>query len=194
MLKVKTFTEKPDTELAQVFIDSGEFLWNTGIYVWRASVIRSELELLAPEIAKLWNGWENVLGTADEDAFVQKIYASDYPRISVDYAVMEKTDKAWVFPAEFSWADIGNWSSLYEYLSSHDVSGNSTHITGKAMLKDCRDNVIYSTQNGKLTAIRGLENHMVIDTEDVLLICPRDEALLKEFLSALALPEYEEYR
>lgn len=194
VIKVKTFTEKPDTELAQVFIDSGEFLWNTGIYVWRASVIRSELELLAPEIAKLWNGWENVLGTADEDAFVQKIYASDYPRISVDYAVMEKTDKAWVFPAEFSWADIGNWSSLYEYLSSHDVSGNSTHITGKAMLKDCRDNVIYSTQNGKLTAIRGLENHMVIDTEDVLLICPRDEALLKEFLSALALPEYEEYR
>ena len=135
-----------------------------------------------------------MLGTADEDAFVQKIYASDYPRISVDYAVMEKTDKAWVFPAEFSWADIGNWSSLYEYLSSHDVSGNSTHITGKAMLKDCRDNVIYSTQNGKLTAIRGLENHMVIDTEDVLLICPRDEVLLKEFLSALALPEYEEYR
>ena len=84
VLKVKTFTEKPDTELAQVFIDSGEFLWNTGIYVWRASVIRSELELLAPEIAKLWNGWENVLGTADEDAFVQKIEAPDDGRISVD--------------------------------------------------------------------------------------------------------------
>lgn len=194
VLKVKTFIEKPDTELAQVFIDSGEFLWNTGIYVWRADVILEELRRFAPEITNLWSGWEGTLGTGAEDSFVQRIYASDYPRISVDYAVMEKTDKALVIPAGFRWADIGNWNSLYEYLAGHDNSGNSTHITGKSLLKNCRDNVIYSTQNGKLTAVRGLEDYMIIDTEDVLLICPRDEQKLKEFLSGLALPEYEEYR
>ena len=193
-LKVKTFTEKPNSELAQVFIDSGEFLWNTGIFVWRASVIRKEMEFHAPEITKLWKGWEKVLGTKEEQAFVEKIYASDYPRISVDYAVMEKTDKARVFPAAFEWADIGNWNSLYDYLSTHDISGNSSHIQGKAILRDCSDNVIYSSTTGKLTAIRGLEEYMVIDTDDVLLICPRDEERLKEFLSQLALPEYEEYR
>ena len=194
VLKVKTFTEKPDTELAQVFIDSGEFLWNTGIYVWRASVIRSELELLAPEIAKLWNGWENVLGTADEDAFVQKIYASDYPRISVDYAVMEKTENAWVYPAKFNWADIGNWDSLYEYMAHHDSEGNAMNLVNKGLVKECRDNIVYSVNPGKLIALRGLENFIVIDTDDVLMICPRNEEKLKDTLSTLAMSSFEEYR
>ena len=193
-LKVKTFTEKPDEELAKVFMESGEFLWNSGIFLWKASVIREELEKHAPDITRLWTGWEDALDTDREADFVMNIYRSDCPRISIDYAVMEKTDKAWVFPAKFKWADIGNWESLYEYLAQHDSFGNASDIDGKSLLREGRDNIIYSDGKGKLIAIRGLEDYIVIDTDDVLLICPRDEKKLKEFLSELAMPEYADYR
>lgn len=193
-IKIKTFTEKPDTEIARVFVDSGEFLWNSGIFVWRADIIKQELEKYAPDITKLWSGWENVLGTPAETAFVQKIYASDCPRISIDYAVMEKTSLAWVYPAKFRWADIGNWDSLYEYLSSHDSDGNASNLVGKGLLGNCSNNIIYSEKKGKLTAIKGLDDFIVIDTDDVLLICPREGDQFKELLSELKLPEYSDYK
>ena len=192
-VKVKTFTEKPDEELAQVFIESGEFLWNSGIFVCRASAMREELEKHAPEITRLWKGWNNFLDTDHQKAFIERIYP-DSPRISIDYAVMEKTDSAYVYPAKFKWADIGNWESLYEYLANHDASGNASNITGKGLVKEARNNIIYSDHPGKLLAVRGLEDFMVIDTEDVLMICPRDESKLKDFLSQLAMPEFEDYR
>lgn len=193
-IKVKTFVEKPSEELAQVFIDTGEFLWNSGIFIWKASVIRGELEKYAPEITKLWAGWEEALGTPEERGFVQRIYASDLPRIAIDYAVMEKTDKAWVYPAKFSWADIGNWNSLYDYLSHHDSDGNANNFKGKSLLRNCRDNIIYSDRGNKLTAIRGLENFVVIDTDDVLFICPRADKDFNSLLSELAMPEFKEFK
>ena len=94
-VKVKTFTEKPDKDLAKVFIDTGEFLWNSGIFAWRASVIKEALEKYVPEITNLWEGWQSNLGTDTEKAFIERIY-TDMPRISIDYAVMEKTDHAWL--------------------------------------------------------------------------------------------------
>ena len=192
-VKVKTFTEKPNTELARVFIDSGEFLWSSGIYVWTASAIRRELETYAPEITRLWAGWQDKLDTEHQKEFIERIY-TDMPRISIDYAVMEKSSNAWVFPAKFKWADIGNWESLYDYLANHDQNGNASSITGKDLVRDCKDNIFYSSEENKLLAIRGLENFIVINTEDVLMICPRDEEKLKDFLSELAMPEYEKYR
>ena len=193
-IKVKTFVEKPSKELAQVFIDTGEFMWNSGIYIWKASLIRTELEKYAPEITSLWNGWEEALGTDREDEFIQRIYSSELPRIAIDYAVMEKTDRAWVYPARFSWADIGNWNSLYEYLSQHDNYGNASNIIGKSLLRNSSGNIIYSGRKGKLTAIRGLDNFTVIDTDDVLFICPRDDKDFTDLLSELAMPEYREFK
>lgn len=192
-VKVKTFTEKPDAELARVFIETKEFLWNSGIFVWQAEAIRLALEKYAPEITRLWDGWQEVLGSDTQRNFLERIY-TDMPRISIDYAVMEKTDNAWVYPAEFRWADIGNWESLYEYLAYHDEQGNALNRTSRRLLKDCSDNIVYSTRDDKLLALRGMENFIVIDTEDVLMICPRDEEKLKDFLLQLAMPEYEEYR
>jgi len=192
-VKIKTFTEKPDAELARVFIETKEFLWNSGIFVWRADAIQDALEKYAPEITRLWDGWQEVLGTGNQDPFLQRIY-TDMPRTSIDYAVMEKTDNAWVYPAEFRWADIGNWESLYEYLAYHDEQGNALNRTTRRLLKDCSGNIVYSTREGKLLALRDMEDFIVIDTDDVLMICPRDEQKLKDFLSQLAMPEYEEYR
>ena len=192
-VKVKTFTEKPDAELARVFIDTGEFLWNSGIFVWHADTIQRELEKHAPEIARLWNGWQDELGTGREREFLNHIYP-DMPRTSIDYAVMEKTDRAWVYPADFRWADIGNWESLYEYLAYHDEQGNALNRRGRSLFLDCADNIVYTTREGKLLALRGMEDFIVIDTDDILMICPRDEKKLKDFLSQLAMPEFEEYR
>lgn len=193
-LKVKTFTEKPSASMARILMDSGEFLWNSGIFIWKASLIRDELESLAPEITSLWKGWEDKLGTDSEENFIQAVYGSNIPRIAIDYAVMEKTDKAWVIPARFSWADIGNWESLYKYLSQHDSNGNASNFAGQSLMKDCSDDIVYSGHPKKLTAIRGLEEYIVIDTEDVLLICPRDENKFKEFLSELAMPDFKEFK
>lgn len=192
-VKVKTFTEKPDRELAQVFMDTGEFLWNAGIFIARARTIVDELSRHAPEIAKLWKGWEDKLTTSDERDFIARIY-TDMPRISIDYAVMEKSSEVMTIPATFGWADIGNWESFYEYLAQHDANGNAVKMRGKNLLKENRGTLVYSRRKDKLVAVSGLENFIVIDTDDVLMICPRDESKLKEFLSELAMPEYEEYR
>ena len=193
-VRVKTFTEKPDPELAKVFIDTGEFLWNSGMFVWKAAAIKDELEKYSPEITRIWNGWQESLGQENEAALLQKAYTSDMPRTSIDYAVMEKTDKAWVYPAKFKWADIGNWDSLYDYLAIHDEDGNASNIVGKVLLKESGNNILYSDKKSKLTAIRGLENMIVIDTDDVLLICPRDDDKFKPLLSDLALPDYKEFK
>lgn len=192
-VRVKTFTEKPDRELAQVFIETGEFLWNSGIFVWRASEIKDEMEKYCPEITRLWKGWKEYLGTENQKSFLERIYP-DMPRTSIDYSIMEKTDNAWVYPATFKWADIGNWESLYEYIGKRDDSKNSYKIYGKALLKDCHRNVIYSNGDKKMVAIRGMEDFLVVDMNDVLLICPRKDDKLSEFLSELALPQYEEFR
>lgn len=182
-VKVKTFTEKPSKELASVFIKTGEFLWNSGIFVWKASVILEELQALAPEIMSLWSEFSDV----------DRIY-TDCPRISIDYAVMEKTGKATVIPAKFGWADIGNWESLYDYMAVPDEKGNVTNISGKHLFKNTSNSILYSSAGGKLIAVQGLEDMIVVDTEDVLMICPRDEQKLKEFISELAMPQFEDYR
>lgn len=182
-VKVKTFTEKPDKGLAEVFLRSGEFLWNSGIFVWKASVIREEIEKYAPQIAALWKETDDI----------DRIY-TDCARISIDYAVMEKTDRAVVIPASFGWADIGNWETLYENMSTPDEGGNVTDIEGKHLFKDNENSIIFSTSNGKLMAVKGLKDMIVVDTDDVLMICPRDDSSIKQFLSELALPQFEEFR
>ena len=101
-LKVKTFTEKPTAALAEVFIRTGEFFWNSGIFIWKASTIVSEMEKYLPELSELFIGWQK--GISDH-SFIEKAY-SGCPKISLDYGVMERTDRAWLYPAKFGWADI----------------------------------------------------------------------------------------
>ena len=192
-VKVKTFTEKPDEELARVFIDSGEFLWNAGIFISSVKVLRDELEKHAPEITCLWKDWENVIGTDGERNFIDKVYG-ECPRTSIDYAVMEKSDRVSTIPSSFGWADIGNWESFYEYLAGVDGNGNAVSAKGKNLIQNTTGSIVYSSMGEKLIAIKGLEDYIVLDTEDILMICPRDEAKLKEFITELAMPDFKEYR
>ena len=191
-IQVKTFTEKPERSLAQVLIDSQEFLWNSSIFIWKAKTIRQELNKYLPELTRGFKGWERVLGTPLEKEFVARAFI-DSRNISIDHAVMEKTDKAWVLPAKFGWMDMGTWESLYNFMPEKDIYGNS--ITAeKALLENSHNLMVVNPERKKLVAISGLENYIVIDTDDVLLICPKDDKKFKDFVSGLAMPEYEKYR
>jgi len=193
-VKIKTFTEKPDKDLAEVFFHSGEFFWNSGIFVWRAQSIRDELAKHMPEVEILFRGWETELGSPDETAFLERAY-SGISKISIDYAVMEKTDKAWVYPSKFRWHDIGNWESLIGFIASTG-RGNNGNVTlaGPSLCGDNKDTLVYSTDRNKLVAVRGLDSYIVVDTDDVLLICPRDEQNTKEIIANVAMPDYEKFR
>ena len=100
------------------------FFWNAGIFAWNARTIKQELEKYLPEVTRLFSGWENVFGTPVEKEFISRAY-SDCIRISIDYGVMEKTDCAWIYPARFGWADIGNWEALYSHYDGKDNHGNA---------------------------------------------------------------------
>ena len=191
-LQVKTFTEKPDRDLAEVFINTGEFFWNAGIFIWKAQTIREEMEKHLPEVTKLFNGWENVLGTPLEGEFVARTY-TDCANISIDYGVMEKTDRAWISPVQFRWNDVGTWESLYNIIPTKDAKGNAISAE-KTLIEDTHNVMVVSPSKKKLIAIKGLEDYMVIDTDDALVICPKDDKKFKEFISGLAMPGFEKYR
>lgn len=190
-LKVKTFTEKPDKELARIFVQSGEFLWNSGIFVWRAETICREFERFLPQMKSIFDGWQGALDTPFQQGFLERVYG-EAPKLSIDYAIMEKTSSAWVFPADFGWYDIGTWESLYSFIPNKDDRGNAGNTT--MMLQNCSNNLVLSTDKEKLVAMCDIEDYVVVNTGKVLLICPRDDAKLRYFLSNLAMPEFEKYR
>ncbi len=192
-MQVKTFIEKPDKDLAKVFINTGEFFWNSGILVWKARTIKEEMDTHLPEVTGHFNGWEKALGTRIEEDFIARAF-TECPNISINYGVMEKTDKAWMYPAKFDWQDIGSWESLYNFIPDKDQNGNVIG-TETSLIENCRDILVMTPdRKKKMVAIKGLENFMIIDTEDALVICPKDDKQFKDFISGIAMPQFEKYR
>lgn len=191
-VKVKTFTEKPDASLAKVFVDSGEFLWNSGMFVSHAAGLKDEMETYNPEVTALFRGWDKNIGTPSEKSFIEKAY-TDCPWTSFDYGLLERTDNAWIMPCDFNWIDIGNWASVYDYTPGKDADGNVTY-DNPHLFQDCSEMMAFSSNRSKLLAIKGLDDYIVVDTPDALLICPKSDSDVKAILSGLAMPEYERYR
>lgn len=191
-LKVKTFTEKPDKALAEVFCKTGEFYWNSGIFAWKASVIREEMEKYIPDVTTLFTGWEDALGSDKEQTFLEKVY-TDCPKVSIDYGVMEKTDRAWLYCGDFGWSDIDSWESLYSNMDNKTADGNIV-FTDKYLAEGNEGSMLVCGDKKKLYAIKGLKDYVVVDTGDVLLICPKDDKQFKDFISGLGMPDYEGFR
>ena len=191
-VQVKTFTEKPDPDIAQVFCDSGEFFWNTGVFAWQASVIKEECERYIPEITSLFAGWDGALGTPAEKVFLERAYTG-CSKQSIDYGVMEKTEIAWVYPSRFGWSDIDSWENLYASYPEKDENGNFTNTT-RPYFSDNKGCLFIADDTKKMLAVKGLENYLVLDTQDVLLICPRDDQQYRDFTGDIALPGYEDIR
>ena len=157
-----------------------------------ASAIRDEMEKYLPEVTGLFQGWESALGSRIEADFVARAY-TDCPNISIDYGLMEKTDRAWIYPVRFGWADVGSWDSLYVNITIKDKDGNACNAKNK-LIEDSSDLLVLTTDNNKLVAIQGLDDYMVIDTDKVLLICPKDDKKFKTFIAETAMPKFEKYR
>ena len=168
---VKTFTEKPDEQLAQVFLDSGEFYWNSGMFFWRASTIIEALRSHASDITSILDQGLSFYGTDGERAFIEENFPA-CRNVSIDFAVMEKAPNVFVECVEFGWSDLGTWGSLYENSPKGD-NGNVTQ-NGRALLFNSHRNVV-AVQGDKLIVASGLDDYIVADVEDALLIVPKAE-------------------
>lgn len=169
--KVKTFTEKPNLEMAKFFLKSGEFLWNAGIFLWNIQSILKAFESHLPDMNALFKEGKDIYNTPAETDFIRTAYGQ-CTNISIDYGIMEKAKNVFVLSAEFGWSDLGTWKSLYEELP-HDSHGNA--IVGPHVMLDKTSNCIITMPKNKLAVIQGLENFIVVETENVLLICPKDD-------------------
>ena len=169
--RVKCFTEKPNLELAQVFIQSGEFFWNSGIFVWKVGDIIDAVAEHLPEHHSLFEGVSPLFGTPSEREAIEQVF-SECRAISIDYGVMEKADNVYVRCGDFGWSDVGTWGSLYQ-LSRKDKYANVKPNEG-CYTYNTRSSMV-SLPKGKVAIINGLRDYIVVDTEDVLLICPRGE-------------------
>lgn len=169
--KVKTFTEKPNAELAQIFYETGEFYWNSGIFLWNLQTIENAFNVYLPEVATRFNAGTDIYGTDKEQKFIDELYPS-CPNISIDYGVMEKADDVYVLCSEFGWSDLGTWGSLYD-LTGKDENKNVT-LKCEAMYYESKNNIV-TLPKGKLAIIQDLEGYIVAESDDVLLICKKNE-------------------
>lgn len=188
--KVKTFTEKPDYDLARTFLISGEFLWNSGIFVWNVRAIMHAFDRYQQDIHQAFWAARKYFGKKDEAKAVEKAY-SMCPNISIDYAVMEKADNVYVIPAAFGWSDLGTWASLYENYQ-RDYLGNA--VKGKNVMIYDATNCMVMTPDDKLVILQGLDDFIIIDSGDVLLICKKEhEQEIKDITSDLKRREMDNY-
>ncbi len=178
--KVKTFTEKPNKELAKTFVSSGEFLWNAGIFVWRVANIIHAFEQHLPEMAEVFEAEKTSFNTAGEKIAIEKIYPF-CANISIDYGIMEKADNVYIIPSSFGWSDLGTWNSAHENMEK-DYLGNA--VAGKqVMVIDAKDNMVH-VPNNKLVLLQGLNDYIIVDTEDVLMICKKEkEQEIKQYVA-----------
>ena len=178
--RVRRFREKPDRSTAEEFLKAGNFLWNSGMFAWRVSTILAEMEKNAPDLAHLADRIADAWGTPGFAELLLREYESA-PKISIDYAVMEKAAKIFVIPASFDWDDIGNWTALRNHI---EPDGANNIVQGNAKLLDCQDCIVYAEGEHLVSGI-GLEHLVVIETGDATLICkdtstPKIKELLKK--------------
>src|SRR6476660_55543 len=164
--KVRQFREKPNYETAKSFLDSGNFLWNGGIFIWSVKSVSTAFEKFQPQLFALFSKGDDSFNTAREKDFIAENYASA-ENISIDYAVMEKAQNVYVLPATFDWNDLGTWGSLHEKLDKDDT-GNAV-VNATVILENASNNIIRS-EGTKLIIIDGLNDYIIVDKDEVLLI------------------------
>lgn len=171
IMEVKTFTEKPNVELARVFLESGEFFWNSGMFFWSADTIIDAITTHAADIAAIFDAGKHVMGTAVEQAYINERYSS-CRNVSIDFAVMEKAPNVYVECVDYGWNDLGTWGSLYDN-SEHGDAGNAT-LGSNVMCYNASNNII-KTHGDKIVVVDGLNDYIVADVNDALLIVPKSK-------------------
>lgn len=178
--KVKTFTEKPQLDLAISFLKSGDFLWNSGIFIWSLKSIMKAFDKYLPEVNDIFKEGNVKYDTPEENDFISKAYTL-VKNISIDYGVMEKAGNVFVLSADLGWSDLGTWGSLYENRPK-DKKGNA--IVGNHVMAYDLNNCIVNMPKDKLVVLQGLEDYIVVEDDDVLLICrKKDEQEIRRFVN-----------
>ena len=180
--KVKTFTEKPNQELALNFLDSGDFLWNSGMFVWSAKSITLAFRKQMRDMYDVFEQGKQFYNTSKETEFIDRIFPG-CKNISIDYGIMEKSENVYVYPTDLGWSDLGTWGSLYAHL---DLDENRNAVQGnKVMLYDSEDNII-KVPNDKVVVMQGMNGYIVVENEGILLICKKEnEQQIKQFVADL---------
>lgn len=177
---VKTFTEKPNLEMAKVFLQSGDFLWNSGIFVWNLQTISEAFRYLLPEVADRFREGELLMGTDKEEEFIEYIFPK-CPNISIDYGIMEKADNVFVLPSSFGWSDLGTWGSLYELSEKDEAHNVSLH--SDALFYEAEGNIV-TLEPGKLAVVQGVNDMIIAEQKGVLLVCKKgEEQRIKQFVA-----------
>jgi len=188
--KVKTFTEKPNEELALSFLQSGDFLWNSGIFIWSCKSIIDAFEKFQPEISYVFQKGIGLYNTPDEEPYIEKAYPS-CKSISIDYAIMEKAENVYVFISDFGWSDLGTWGSLFD-VRKKDKNNNAV-MGNNVMVYDAK-NCIVNVPDEKIVIIQGLDDYIISESDSALLICQKHhEQQIRRYVNDIKLFKGEEY-
>lgn len=188
IFKVYTFAEKPNFSTAVRFIESGDFMWNSGMFIWRVDSILDEFKLYMPDLNQGLQKLKSFLGTSEFEKELLAAYGQ-FRNISIDYGIMEKSKKVFLVKGIFSWSDVGSWEEVYQLSIKNDERNT---IVGNTYTDMVSDSYIYSPD--KFTAVIGLDNIIVINTDDALLICRRDQAQeVKKVVEHLKLKKFNNY-
>lgn len=178
--KVKTFTEKPNLKLAKTFVESGDFVWNSGMFVWKVKSIIRAFEKHMPDVSEVFEEGMVHFTHDSEDSFIRKAY-SLVKNISIDYGIMEKSDEVYVVLGDFGWSDLGSWSSLHEV---HDKDSENNVVEANALLYDTK-NCYIKVSPQKLVVVEGLDNYLINESDNVLIVCKMDgDKKFREFVNA----------
>lgn len=179
--KVKTFTEKPELTLAKKFLDSGDFVWNAGIFIWGVEAFLSAFRKHLPDMAEIFDEASEKISTSEEKSAIETAYAQ-VKNISIDYGIMEKADNVYVLPSNFAWSDLGSWASLHETLPKDE---NNNAIIAETLLYDTRNSIIKGP-DGTLLVVQGLNGYLVGAFDNVVIVCEKDkEDLFRRFVNDL---------
>ena len=190
IIKVKTFTEKPNLEMAKFFLSSGEFLWNSGIFIGSAKTIVNSIQEHLPELSVLFEDGSTVYNTENERNYIEKIYPL-CTNISIDFGVMEKAKNVYVLSTEFGWSDLGTYGSLYEHIKQDE---NKNAVVGKNVMVYDSKNCMINVPKNKLVVIQGLDDYIVVESDNVLLICKKeDEQNIRQYVNDVKIKKGEQY-
>ena len=191
LFHVKSFTEKPDREFAKMFIASGEFYWNTGLFLSRASFLQKSFMELLPSVFRRLDTLNPNSTVEEEDEFVRQNFPI-YPNLSIDHSILERSEQVFVMMCDFGWADVGTWHSIYEAMQKSE--DDNVVITSDVILEDSRNNII-KLPEGRLAVINGLDGYIIAEKDNVLLICKKEDssALVRKYVNEVQLKKGEKY-
>lgn len=186
---VKTFTEKPNLELAKVFVNSGEFFWNSGVFMWSLKTIDAAFREFLPEISQKFESGMDKMNTEEEQSFIDEIFPT-CQNISIDYGIMEHAREVYMLSGDYGWSDMGTWGALKD-ISESDENGNVI-LKCKGLTYDSNDNIVVLPE-GKLAVIQGLEGYIIVESDNTLLICKAsDEQRIRQFVNDVSMLEDNE--